>query len=115
MLTFEEVEFQLYDTVGDTVRTHALLAQRKDLELVCFIDPVIPGFLKGDPGRLRQVLMNLIGNAIKFTESGEVVVRVEQKANENGQLMLNFSVSDTGIGIAHDKLASIFDAFVQAL
>jgi two-component system, sensor histidine kinase and response regulator len=114
MLTFEEVEFQLYDTVGDTVRTHALLAQRKDLELVCFIDPVIPGFLKGDPGRLRQVLMNLIGNAIKFTESGEVVVRVEQKANENGQLMLNFSVSDTGIGIAQDKLASIFDAFVQA-
>jgi two-component system sensor histidine kinase/response regulator len=58
--------------------------------------------------------MNLFGNAIKFTESGEVVVRVEQKANENGQLMLNFSVSDTGIGIAQDKLASIFDAFVQA-
>ncbi|MGZ0172670.1 MAG: response regulator [Planctomycetales bacterium] len=114
MLKFEEVEFQLYDTVGDTVRTHALRAQRKDLELVCFIDPAIPGFLKGDPGRLRQVLMNLIGNAIKFTESGEVVVRVAQTANENGQLMLNFSVSDTGIGIAQDKLESIFDAFVQA-
>ena len=114
MLKFEEVEFQLYDTVGDTVRTHALRAQGKELELVCFIDPAIPFSLKGDPGRLRQVLMNLIGNAIKFTQTGEVVVRVEQKANEKGQLMLNFSVSDTGIGIPHDKLEAIFEPFEQA-
>jgi signal transduction histidine kinase/CheY-like chemotaxis protein/HPt (histidine-containing phosphotransfer) domain-containing protein len=114
MLKFEEVEFQLYDTVGDTVRTQALRAQRKGLELVCFIDPAIPFSLKGDPGRLRQVLMNLIGNAIKFTQAGEVVVRVEKKADADGQLMLNFSVSDTGIGIAQDKLVSIFEPFEQA-
>ena len=114
MLKFEEVEFQLYDTVGDTVRSQALRAQQKELELVCFIDPAIPFSLKGDPGRLRQVLINLISNAIKFTEAGEVVVRVEQTANENGQLMLNFSISDTGIGIAHNKLESIFQPFEQA-
>jgi two-component system, sensor histidine kinase and response regulator len=114
MLKFEDVEFQLYDTVGDTVRAQALRAQRKELELVCFIDPAIPFSLKGDPGRLRQVLMNLIGNAIKFTEAGEVVVRVEQKADENGQLMLGFSVSDTGIGVAQDKIESIFEPFEQA-
>lgn len=114
MLQFEQVEFRLYDTVGDTVRSQALRAQRKGLELVCFIDPAIPSLLQGDPGRLRQVLVNLIGNAIKFTEAGEVVVRVEQKADDNCQLMLTFSVSDSGIGIAHDKVDSIFEPFEQA-
>ena len=134
MLAFERVEFQLYDTVGDTLRSQALRAQRKDLELACHIDPAIPDALQGDPGRLRQVLTNLIGNAIKFTETGEVVVRVEQavdessrirenserheapqpNSHESGYLMLTFIISDTGIGIAHDKLESIFEPFEQA-
>jgi len=114
MLHFEQVDFQLHDIVGDTVRSQALRAQQKKLELVCFVDPAIPGWLQGDPGRLRQVLMNLLGNAIKFTETGEVVVRVEQEADANGRLMLTFSVRDTGIGVAPDKVESIFEPFEQA-
>ena len=114
MLTFERVDFRLQDTVGDTVRSQALRAERKELELACFIEPSIPELLLGDPGRLRQVLMNLLSNAIKFTESGEVVVRVEKQSEENGQLLLNFVVSDTGIGIAQDKLETIFEPFEQA-
>jgi CheY-like chemotaxis protein len=114
MLQFEQVEFQLHDVVGDTVRSHAVRADKKELELACFIEPTIPHALQGDPGRLRQVLTNLVGNAIKFTETGEVVVLVEQKLEENGRVMLNFSVTDTGIGIASDKLQTIFEPFEQA-
>ncbi|MDA1014389.1 MAG: response regulator [Planctomycetota bacterium] len=129
MMHVEQVRFDLHDTVGDTVRSLALRAQRKDLELVCFVDPAIPEVLRGDPGRLRQVLTNLVGNAIKFTDSGEVVVRVEQVAPVDGdvehdasltaamdsdQLMVKFLVRDTGIGIPPDKLEAIFEAFAQA-
>jgi signal transduction histidine kinase/CheY-like chemotaxis protein/HPt (histidine-containing phosphotransfer) domain-containing protein len=114
MLQFEQVDFRLHDIVGDTVRSQALRATRKNLELMCFVDPAIPDLLLGDPGRLRQVLTNLISNAIKFTETGEVVVRVEKESEQNGQLTLNFSVSDTGIGIAHDKFEIIFEPFEQA-
>ena len=123
-LQFEQVEFQLQDTVGDAVRTQALRAERKDLELVCFVDPTIPEPLLGDPGRVRQVLLNLVGNAIKFTESGEVVVRVEQEPMGNApspltrppnrRVLLTFSVSDTGIGIDPKKLGRIFEPFEQA-
>jgi signal transduction histidine kinase/DNA-binding response OmpR family regulator len=113
MLQFEQVDFQLQDIVGDTVRAQALRAERKHLELACFVDPEIPDALLGDPGRLRQVLTNLISNAIKFTETGEVVVRVEQASNEHGHVRVKFSVHDTGIGIATDQLKSIFEPFEQ--
>jgi two-component system, sensor histidine kinase and response regulator len=114
MLHFEQVEFNLHDVVGDAVRALAFRAERKGLELACFVDPAIPESLLGDPGRLRQVLTNLVGNAIKFTESGEVVVRVEQVSSENGDLLLKFTVRDTGIGIPADKQASVFEPFEQA-
>lgn len=114
MLQFEDVDFLLPDIVGDTVRAQALRAERKDLELACFVDPQIPNALLGDPSRLRQVLTNLISNAIKFTATGEVIVRIEQVSNENGHLSLRFSVRDTGIGIQPDQLESIFEPFEQA-
>ena len=114
MLQFEQVDFQLQDAVGDAVRSQAVRAQRKELELICFIDPTIPGTLRGDPGRVRQVLINLVGNAIKFTDVGEVVVKVDRGDDENGQLQLTFSVRDTGIGIPQDKFESIFRPFEQA-
>ncbi len=114
MLHFAQVEFNLQDVVGDAVRALAFRAERKGLELACFVDPAIPESLLGDPGRLRQVLTNLVGNAIKFTESGEVVVRVEQASNDDGDLLLKFKVRDTGIGIPADKLASVFEPFEQA-
>ena len=113
-LKFEQVEFQLPEIVGDTLRVQALRAERKGLELACFVDPAIPSSLLGDPGRLRQVLTNLISNAIKFTEAGEVVVRVEAGANEEGRILLTFTVRDTGIGIAADKQKAIFEPFEQA-
>jgi two-component system sensor histidine kinase/response regulator len=113
-LQFENVEFSLHDTVGDDVRSQAVRADRKELELACFVDPAIPEALLGDPVRVRQVLLILVGNAIKFTESGEVVVRVEQASNENGRLLLRFKVSDTGIGINPKKLGRIFEPFEQA-
>lgn len=114
MLQFEDMEFEIHDVVGDTVRSQALFAERAGLELACYIDPTIPTRLVGDPVRLRQVLTNLTGNAIKFTPAGEVVVSVDQAASEGGQLWLEFSVSDTGIGIAPEKLNTIFEAFEQA-
>jgi signal transduction histidine kinase/DNA-binding response OmpR family regulator/HPt (histidine-containing phosphotransfer) domain-containing protein len=114
MMQVEQVLLPLYDVVGDTVRALALRAQRKDLELACFVDPALPEVLTGDPGRLRQVLTNLVGNAIKFTESGEVVVRCEKESQEGDVITLRFKVEDTGIGIPNDKLNSIFDSFAQA-
>ncbi len=113
MLHFEKVDFQLNDIVGDTARAQALRAASKSLELACFVDPEIPETLVGDPGRLRQVLTNLVGNAIKFTSSGKVVVRVEQESRQDGDVHLQFTVRDSGIGIPIEKLESIFLPFEQ--
>src|SRR6185436_1854073 len=92
----------------------ALRAHQKDLELVCDVRPDVPDALIGDPGRLRQVLVNLAGNAIKFTEQGEIVVRVELEEERDGHVRLHFSVRDTGIGVPADKVDTIFEAFMQA-
>ena len=113
-LEFEEVDIQMQDIVGDSVRVQALRAESKGLELACFVDPAIPNWLLGDPGRLRQVLTNLISNAIKFTEQGEVVVRVEAGEMEDGFILLTFTVRDTGVGIPNDKQQKVFQAFEQA-
>jgi predicted ATPase/signal transduction histidine kinase/CheY-like chemotaxis protein/HPt (histidine-containing phosphotransfer) domain-containing protein len=113
-LQFEEVDIQLQDIVDDSVRVQALRAETKGLELACFVDPAIPGALLGDPGRLRQVLTNLISNAIKFTAAGEVVIRVEAGARQEGRILLTFTVRDTGIGIARDKQQTVFQPFEQA-
>ncbi|MDY7549152.1 response regulator [Glaciimonas sp. CA11.2] len=115
-MDIDEIEFDLRDMLSQTARSIALQAHQKNLELLLDIDPAIPRILIGDPRRLRQVIVNLIGNAIKFTEHGEIVVKVTmdtQSANRN-RLSLCISIRDTGIGISNQKFKAIFDSFSQA-
>jgi two-component system sensor histidine kinase/response regulator len=114
MLELVEVAFDLRTTVEQTAETMALRAHRKGLELLCHLPPQVPTALLGDPGRLRQVLVNLMDNAVKFTEQGEVVVQVEVEADRKEEVELHFTVRDTGIGIPEDKQDIIFEAFRQA-
>ncbi len=107
-------EFDLREALGNTLRTLGLRAHQKGLELAGRIAPDVPDRLVGDAPRLRQVLINLVGNAIKFTERGEVVVQVEKEAEEAGDVVLRFVVADTGIGIPREKQRLIFEAFAQA-
>ncbi len=110
----DAVKFSLQETIGNTMKTLALRAHRKHLELAYHIASDVPDLLRGDPGRLRQVLVNLVGNAIKFTTAGEVVVRVGTAERLGDQIRLWFEVQDTGIGIAPEKQQDIFCAFEQA-
>ncbi|MFN3309678.1 MAG: response regulator, partial [Anaerolineales bacterium] len=112
-LEIESIEFELRATVESVSRTMAQRAAEKNLETICFISSDIPNELIGDPTRLRQVLINLIGNAIKFTEVGEIVVRVEKLAETQDAVKLRFSVKDTGIGIPYERQEAIFDRFTQ--
>jgi signal transduction histidine kinase len=115
-LEIERIAFPLRDTVQEAVRTLSLEAHRKGLELECAVCPQAPDALLGDPGRLRQVLLNLVGNAVKFTERGEVTVGVdlESGAAQSGEVTCCFSVADTGPGIPTEKQAAIFAPFSQA-
>ncbi|MBI4987176.1 MAG: response regulator, partial [Rhodocyclales bacterium] len=112
-LVIDDTPFCLPQVIGDTLKTLALRAHQKGLELACHIAPETPQWLIGDPVRLGQILVNLIGNAIKFTERGEVVVRVDLPDAVARPDQLRFSVSDTGIGIPLDKQNEIFSAFTQ--
>ncbi|MBI1750756.1 MAG: PAS domain S-box protein [Acidobacteria bacterium] len=107
-------EFHLRDTVADTMKSLAVRANQKGLELAYDVASDVPDRLIGDPGRLRQILINLTGNAIKFTEHGEVVVQVNSEGSEQDGVWLHFAVTDTGIGIPADKQQMIFEAFRQA-
>ena len=118
-LELDSVDFGLRDSLGDTMKTLAVRADEKGLELTYYIPAEVPDALVGDPGRLRQIVVNLVDNAIKFTEEGEVVVHVELDAasastSETEEVCLHFAVSDTGIGIPPAKRQLIFDAFAQA-
>ena len=113
-LTLEKVEFGLREVLDGTVKAHSLAAEKKGLELVGQVPKDAPEILIGDPGRLRQVLVNLIGNAIRFTERGEVVLCVARESAAPGSVVLQFTVSDTGIGIPMEKQQLIFEAFAQA-
>ncbi len=113
-LELETIDFDLQYTVESTVVSLASRAQGKGLELVCSIHPDVPTLLRGDPGRLQQVLMNLITNAIKFTEQGEVVVRVTKEEEIPRRATIRCTVTDTGIGIPPDRVESMFDSFTQA-
>lgn len=113
-LRLDLVAFDLRDVLEDAMRVLAPRAQQKGIELACHIDSQVPDALVGDPLRLRQVIMNLVGNAIKFTEQGEVVLRTQTESQSNGTIQLHFSVTDTGIGIPPEKQSLIFDAFSQA-
>jgi two-component system, sensor histidine kinase and response regulator len=110
-LELERVEFRLREAVEETIEIFAARAHAKGLELGCAIELDVPGTVRGDPMRLRQVLINLVGNAIKFTDSGEVIVRVKSVGNDG---LLRFEVIDTGIGISEEAQAHIFNAFSQA-
>ena len=113
-LELERIPFSLRDTVGKSGQTLTLRAAEKGLEIACRIAPDIPDRLIGDPGRIRQILINLISNAIKFTERGEVAVDVSVAEQDMGdQLWLDFSVRDTGIGIPAEKQAAVLEAFTQ--
>jgi PAS domain S-box-containing protein len=113
-LELESIPFRLRDTLDDMVATLGVRAQQKGLELACDVQTDVPDALVGDPGRLRQILINLVGNAIKFTRTGEVIVRVALQSASETAARLQFSVRDTGVGIAPEKLESIFQPFEQA-
>ncbi len=113
-LDVDVVPFDLSDCLTTTLKLMARRSHVKGLELACDIDPRVPTALVGDPGRLRQIVTNLIGNAIKFTDHGEVVLTVECETQTDREALLRFSVSDTGIGVPWDQQQSIFKPFVQA-
>ncbi len=113
-LELEPVEFNVHQEMEDAVKALARQAERKDLKLACHVQAGVPGVLVGDPVRLRQVVTNLVGNALKFTEEGEVEVRVKLARQTEGGVELDFSVRDTGAGIPAEKQACIFEAFTQA-
>lgn len=113
-LDLEKLEFDLQNMMDDFASTMAVQANEKGLELVCGLEPDVPVYLEGDPGRLRQILINLAGNAIKFTSSGQVSIRVSLMYESANDAMLKFEVMDTGIGIPEDKTDLIFNLFTQA-
>ncbi len=113
-LELEEIDFSLRDSLSESLKVLGIRADEKGLELACDIDPKLPDAFLGDPMRLRQIIINLAGNAIKFTERGEVVVRVTEEGREGDRIRLHFMVTDTGIGIPQEKLQSIFQSFTQA-
>ncbi|MFA6242902.1 MAG: PAS domain S-box protein, partial [Candidatus Hydrogenedentales bacterium] len=112
-LELEALDFDLRVTLEDTAEMLAIKAQEKGLDLVCFIDPKVPVFLKGDPGRLRQIVVNLGGNAVKFTHDGGVTIRATLEAEDERFATIRFAVTDTGIGIPQDKRSSLFSSFTQ--
>jgi two-component system sensor histidine kinase/response regulator len=113
-IDFESIPFRLRDTVHAIVSSVALLAEKKGLEIAYEIPADLPDGLRGDPGRLRQVITNLLGNAIKFTSKGEVLVSMTAPERSVNRLLLHVQVRDTGIGIPADKLKTVFDPFTQA-
>ena len=113
-LHFEAIDFSVLGVVADAVKSLAVHAEEKGLELLFALDPRLPGRVRGDPVRLRQVLTNLLGNAIKFTERGEVEIRVRLERSIDDGCVIEFLVRDTGIGIAPEKHQQIFEAFSQA-
>lgn len=113
-LDIENIEFDLRTAVEETLELLAERAYTKGLELTAYVDQAIPKYLRGDPGRLRQVLINLIGNALKFTEKGDVAVEVHLVQYDNDGMLIRFEVIDTGLGMSSDVLQKLFSAFSQA-
>jgi signal transduction histidine kinase/DNA-binding response OmpR family regulator len=113
-LDLEAIPFELADCLSEAVKSMALPAHQKGLEIACRIAPEVPQRVLGDPSRLRQILLNLLGNAIKFTERGQVALQVSQESGGSEAVQLHFQVSDTGIGIAKEKQERLFEKFYQA-
>src|ERR1017187_3492079 len=113
-LDLDHVDFPLAEALDQILKTFSLRAAQKDLELVCEVASGIPEMVLGDPTRFRQIVNNLVGNALKFTERGEIVVKADQESREDDSLLLHFTVRDTGIGISPEQQQKIFEAFSQA-
>lgn len=112
-IELEAIDFELSEVLDKVCELLAVRAHEKRLELACRILPGVPAKVRGDPNRLRQILTNLVGNAIKFTDRGEVVLSVEQESGHDRPEFLKFAVSDTGIGIPEEKLTKVFESFTQ--
>ena len=112
-IDLDNVEFPFQQSLDETLKSLVLRASQKDVELTWRVAPGIPKYLKGDVGRLRQIMVNLVGNAVKFTKRGEIEVRVEVESENDTGVMLHFQVRDSGIGIPKEKQRMIFDAFTQ--
>jgi PAS domain S-box-containing protein len=112
-MDIEILDFDLRVTLEDTAELLSLRTAGKGLELICRIEPAVPSYLKGDPGRLRQTITNLVGNAIKFTHQGEIIIRASLRSDLDGFVSVLFEVHDTGIGIPLDRLEAVFDPFTQ--
>ena len=112
-LEFEELDFDLAQAVEEVVDIVGVKAAEKQLQLLCYVAPEIPPVLRGDPGRLRQVIINFVNNAVKFTDTGEVEIRAELVAATDGEATLRFSVRDTGIGIPRERQDRLFQSFSQ--
>jgi signal transduction histidine kinase/DNA-binding response OmpR family regulator len=113
-IDLEAIDFDLRECLETTLKTLALRADEKGLELLCEVAPEVPHLVRGDSSRLRQVVLNLIGNSIKFTNHGEVALRVKTEDRDGEDILLHFIVADTGIGIPEEKRDSIFEPFTQA-
>ncbi|MEN6438449.1 MAG: PAS domain S-box protein [Syntrophobacter sp.] len=112
-IDLETTDFDLRDVVEDIAELLAATASKKNLELISLVDPKAPHLLQGDPGRLRQIIVNLAGNAVKFTHEGEVTIEVALESETDHSAMVRFSISDTGIGIPPERLSAVFAPFVQ--
>lgn len=112
-LDMELLDFDIRTTLEDTADMLAIRAQEAGLELICHIDPAVPEYLKGDPGRLRQIITNLVGNSIKFTHQGEIVIRASLESEEKGFVSIRFEITDTGIGIPENRRTALFTPFTQ--
>src|SRR4029079_13754214 len=113
-LGLEAIPFSTRDHIAEVLKPLALRAEHKGLELICHVLPDIPHLAVGDPGRLRQVLVNLVGNAIKFTERGQILVQVQVESTSPDAMMLHYFVSDSGIGIPKAKQQAVFEPFPPA-
>ena len=112
-LLVENISFDLHRLIADVLKPLAIRAHEKGIELISEVIHTVPRFVLGDPSRIRQVLVNLVGNAIKFTETGEIILSTDLMHQQHGHAIIHFAVRDTGIGIAEDKQDLIFDAFAQ--
>lgn len=113
-ITFEDADFDLRDKLNSVIQVIKVKADEKGVKVISDIDPALPEYLIGDPTRLNQILFNLAGNAVKFTDQGQVTIKLTVEAKSSTNCALVFKISDTGIGIASDKIANIFDSFTQA-
>ena len=112
-IELENVSFELYGDIEDWVLTFSQKAAQKNLELLCHVHPDVPAVIRGDPNRLRQIVTNIVNNALKFTEDGEVVVRVTLESQTDNHVCLRFAISDTGVGIPEDRMNRLFKSFSQ--